>query len=89
MHKHSILVCDIALSRSLSARLTVTRNAIEEDVWVWTYILRREEMIASGETQTRLAAQVASQRAHENWLHLNRKRFNVPSKVSYHWREVE
>jgi hypothetical protein len=89
MHKRSILVCDITLPRQLSARLTVTRNAIEDDVWVWTYIIRRGEMIASGESPTRLAAQVASQRAHENWLHLNRKQFNVPSHGSYQWREVE
>ena len=89
MHKHSILVCEIVLSRSLSARLTVTRNAIDEDVWIWTYILRRDEMIASGEASTRLAAQVASQRAHEHWLHLNRKQFNFKSRVSYQWREIE
>jgi len=89
MHKHSILVCDIKVFGSLSARLTVTRNAIEEDVWIWTYILRGDEMIASGETRTRLAAQVASQRAHEHWLHLNRKQFSIPSHVSYQWREIE
>jgi len=87
MHPHSILVCDITVTSLLAARLTVTRNAIEADVWIWTYMLDRGEAIANGTTETKLAAQVEAQRAHEAWLH--RKRFNVPARVSYNWKEVE
>jgi hypothetical protein len=89
MHQHLILVCDITVTKSLSVRLTVTRNAIEADVWVWTYILHSGESIANGTAETRLAGQVAAQRAHESWLHMNRKRLSIPARVPYHWEVVE
>jgi hypothetical protein len=89
MQQHSVLVCDIAVTTSLSVRLTVTRNAIAAEVWIWSHILHTGEAIASGAAETRLAAQVASQRAYEAWLHRNRKAFTIPNKASYNWKEVE
>ena len=68
MQLNSILVCDMTVTGSLSARLTVTRNAIEADVWIWACFLRSGDIIANGTTETRLAAQVEAQRAHEAWL---------------------
>ena len=86
MHQLSILVCDIEVTSSVSVRLTVSPSA---ETWIWSYILHSGEVIASGNTPTRLAAQVASQRAHEHWLHLNRERFSIPAAVFYNWKEVE
>jgi hypothetical protein len=89
MHKHLVIVCDITVTKSLSVHLTVTRNAIAEDVWIWTYILNTGEALESGVARTKLAAQVAAQRTHERWLHKNRQQVSLPAPVSYHWREVE
>jgi hypothetical protein len=42
----------------------------------------------SDHSQREGAAQVAVQRVHEDWLHRNQKRFNVP-RFSYQWKEIE
>ena len=81
------LVCDIEVKPLLSVRLTVSPST--PDAWIWTFILHSGNIVASGKTDTRLAAQVASQRAHEYWLHKNRKQFNIPIRVSYNWKEAE
>ncbi len=59
------------------------------EIWIWTCKLSTGENIANGVADTRLAAKVAVQRAHEHWLKLNGKRFNLPSRVSYHWQDLD
>jgi hypothetical protein len=87
MHPRSTLVCDILVTQALSVRLTVSPSTAE--AWIWTYFLDSGELIARGSTSTKVAAQVASQRAHEHWFYRNRKRLSIPNRVSYNWREVE
>jgi hypothetical protein len=71
-----VLICDFEFTQSVSVRLTVSSST--SDAWAWHYILHKDQIIASGKTTSRLAAQVAVQRVHEDWLHRNQKRFNVP-----------
>jgi hypothetical protein len=71
-----VLICDFEITQSVSVRLTVSSST--SDAWAWHYILHKDQIIASGKTTSRLAAQVAVQRVHEDWLHRNQKRFNVP-----------
>jgi len=87
MHPHSILVCDIDVVRSLSVRLTVRPSTLNGEEWFWKYFLPTGEIIASGNSPTRLAAQVAAQRAYESWLYRNRRLINTRSSASYSWRE--
>jgi hypothetical protein len=85
-HPKMVLICDIDVTTSITVRLTV--SPCTPDAWAWTFLLHTGETIARGKTVTRLAAQIASQRAHEHWLHLNRRRLGIPARFSYHWKDV-
>jgi thiamine biosynthesis protein ThiC len=52
-------------------------------------MLSTGEAVANGVAETKLAAQVAAQRAHEAWLHRKRNSFDIPTRFSYDWEEVE
>ena len=88
MQKHPILFCSVDVSQSHSVRLSVHHSTADADGWIWTSILHSGEIIASGRASTVIAAQIDAQRAHEHWLHVNRKLFSVPSRISYCWEEV-
>jgi hypothetical protein len=80
--------CNLTYSRSCTVRLTASLSFADDESWNWTAQLNTGEVIASGKVYTRLAAQLAAQRAHESWLLHNGKRFSIPSRISYHWEEV-
>lgn len=61
------LVCEISIAGLPCVRLTVWET--DPDTWIWVMLLSSGDLVlAQGVVESRLAAQVACQRAHEAWL---------------------
>jgi hypothetical protein len=84
-----LLACDLAVNERYSVRLMVRQGSHEADVWDWTCFLQNDHVIASGRMPTKMAAQVAGQRAYEAWVHRHRHEFRSPSGSAYQWKEIE
>ena len=81
------LICDLNVTGLHNVRLAVWESINHPGEWHWEMGVDSGRLVlARGVTESQLAAQIASQLAHETWLYSKHKDPNVVWNGPYNWQ---